>query len=492
MSAYDTFVGVPADQSLQGATWDAGGLTWLTPTYLAGDGNNNAKITGSTIITANFLPPTGTATLRLFFKPASTSPVIPGLTMNSDGSVGSQYGLNGILLRDAGAATMELLNASGTEKVSVSYGGFLSSANEYCIELTAVTTTQYTAKLYNSANQVKGGQIATTLTLNLSSARPATAKMSQIWYGNGTNMALTKVETVDAAAPVDTTPPNLTVPAASATSPTTYSGSVATDEGGGTLYYLIQPTGNAAPDPTAMVASGSTQAVTATGTRTVGGSGLTQATAYKLYFMQKDAAGNASTVVSSTSFTTPALDQQAPTWVSGTPAITPGTVTSSSLAAAGPTATDNVGVAGYEKSKDGGATWQDNGTGTAFSFTGLTSSTTYTLAWRAYDAQGNRSSMVTVQMTTAAPASGSFKTSTGLENNASTLYAAGTAVVATWYQGGRIGAAPTSVTHTSGTVAADGTVTLTGLPLGAGYGMFAVQGTNAATDKPYYEAGTVA
>jgi len=289
-------------------------------------------------------------------------------------------------------------------------------------------------------------------------------------------------------AAADTTAPILSAPTATATGATTATGTVATDEGGGTLYFLA--TANATETAATIKASGGTQAVSATGTRTVAFTGLTAGATYYAHYVQVDAANNTSAVANSASFTTQAVDSVAPTWPNGA-AITPGATTSSSLSFSYPAASDNVGVAKYQTSKNSGANWDDNGTGLSGQYVGLTAATTYPIWVRAVDAQSNASVPLQLSMTTSAASTGSFKSSP-LENNTGTLYAAGTAVAVTWYQGGRIGAAPTSVTHTSGTVAADGTITLTGLPIGAGYGMYAVQGTNAATDKPYYEAGTVA
>ena len=46
-------------------------------------------------------------------------------------------------------------------------------------------------------------------------------------------------------------------------------------------------------------------------------------------------------------------------------------------------------IRGYTFSKDNGATWTAEQTGTSYTFTGLTHNTTYTLKMRAYDNRGN-------------------------------------------------------------------------------------------------------
>lgn len=126
------------------------------------------------------------------------------------------------------------------------------------------------------------------------------------------------------AAVADVTAPTLSGPTTQADSDTTGSGSVTTDEGNGTLYFVVTtsvtaPTalqvhdgedhlGNAATD------SGS-QAVSATGPQAISGGfiGLSASTTYYAHFMHEDAAANRSAVVSSASFTTDADDAYIPT-----------------------------------------------------------------------------------------------------------------------------------------------------------------------------------
>lgn len=284
----------------------------------------------------------------------------------------------------------------------------------------------------------------------------------------------------------DTTAPVLSAPTAAATTATSATGSVATNEGGGTLYFLASS--NAAPLADA-VKLGQSQSVAATGAQNVIFAGLSANTSYYGHFLHRDAAGNDSAVASSVSFTTPAVDNTAPTFAGGA-VITPGTITQTTVAFSYPLASDNVSVAGYETSRDAGATWQNNGTGTTGQFTGLNAGTTYQIAVRAYDAAGNRSAPITLSMTTtAAPTTGSFKT-IKLANNSGTAWAAGTAIAWEWHKA-RIGTQGT-ITYGGGTIDTDLTLTATGLPVGAGYLIAAVQGATMADDKPYYQAGTVA
>lgn len=116
-------------------------------------------------------------------------------------------------------------------------------------------------------------------------------------------------------------------------------------------------------------------------------------------------------------------DATAPTF---TGSITVGAKTSSTINLTLPTATDNVGVTGYEYRVNGGA-WQDNGASTAVALTALTALTSYTTDARAYDAAGNRSTTLSVTTSTyrAGASAGSIVTATAPQdgNPAGPLYA---------------------------------------------------------------------
>ena len=116
---------------------------------------------------------------------------------------------------------------------------------------------------------------------------------------------------------VDTTPPTLSAATAAADGATAATARVTTNEGGGSLYWVVTAEA-AAPSAAevkagkkkgggAAVASGA-QPVTAAGVQTLSPapSGLAAATAYHAHFVQEDAAGERSAVVSSGGFTTEA------------------------------------------------------------------------------------------------------------------------------------------------------------------------------------------
>ena len=101
----------------------------------------------------------------------------------------------------------------------------------------------------------------------------------------------------------DITAPVLSSPTGTKTGSTTASGTVSTDEGNGTLYFIATTN---ATETAATIKAGSSQSVTATGSQAVTFTGLTASTTYYAHYVQDDAASNESNVVVSASFTTDA------------------------------------------------------------------------------------------------------------------------------------------------------------------------------------------
>ena len=127
----------------------------------------------------------------------------------------------------------------------------------------------------------------------------------------------------------DVTAPTLSSPTDAADGATTSTWSVTTDEGNGTLYWVI--TQSATGPGAAQVKAGQdhlgaaagdsgSQAVSATGAQNGSGSGLTASTGYYTHFMHEDSSTNQSTVSTASGFTTDAADVTAPTFSSGSPA----------------------------------------------------------------------------------------------------------------------------------------------------------------------------
>ncbi len=106
--------------------------------------------------------------------------------------------------------------------------------------------------------------------------------------------------TVEAAA--DTTAPVLSAATAAASGTDSFTGTVSTDETGGTLHVLASQA--ASETAAAIRTGGAAQPVTAAGVQAVSGTGLLAGTGYQLHFLHDDDAGNASAVLSSAVFTT--------------------------------------------------------------------------------------------------------------------------------------------------------------------------------------------
>lgn len=127
--------------------------------------------------------------------------------------------------------------------------------------------------------------------------------------------------------------------------------------------------------------------------------GLTGSTTYQLRVRALDAAGNTSAVIQGSLITAVPPDVTAPTLAG---AIQASSVTSNGAVITWPAATDNVGVARYEYSTNGGTSYTNAGTALSVTLTGLTAATTYQLRARAVDAAENVSSVITGTLVTLA------------------------------------------------------------------------------------------
>lgn len=418
--AYDIFTGLPLDQSIAGATWDNGGMSWGSVTHLAGDGADGLK---STQISpnqsfGNYNALDGQIGQRVFFKlKTGRSTSSPNVFLYIDGAgPHATSAPNSVRVGIGAYNEMVLRDMAAAVETKVAFSPALDT--EYCLELKRTdTANQYRATVYSSANGVAGSQIATQV-ITLATALPSTNRQVQVAgsYSSHPYVTITRVESIDAAAaPADTVAPVLSAPTATATGSTTATGTVATDEAGGLLYFRVTANSTETADA---VKAGSSQSVTATGSQSVTVTGLTGGAAYYLHFVQADAAGNTSNVASA-AFTTPAADTAAPTWPADA-AITQGTVTSTSVSGSYPAASDNVGVTGYQKRINSG-TWEENGTGLSFSFSGLAAETAYLTEIRAKDAAGNFSPVLSLSMTTTAASAGGTITTDPISNAAGAL-----------------------------------------------------------------------
>lgn len=493
--AFDTFVGLPLDQSIAGATWDSGGLVWGTHTYLAGDGNGEVKpkdLPAGKSVLANVVLASSVVAISVRFKPGAgkaTAGRYLTLAMHGTGSTSSADGLTGVAVRLGEYNTLKCFNLADSAATEITTGALTIGA-EYEAEIRWLSGSDYVAKLYAVTNGVRGANpLFTTPTLTIATARPATARVSQLYGGSGVESTYSRFETFESA-PASTVPVTLSGGSLVATSSTTATGTVNADwpvgQGGGTLRAILSA--NQSESAATIKATGSSQIATATGAQTVEFTGQAAGTTRYAHFVMTNGAGD-SNVISAGPVTFPAPDTVAPTWPNAA-AITPGAVTQSSVSGSYPAATDNVAVVGYQYSTNSGASWVENGTGLTFNIGGIPAGTTVPVWIRAKDAAGNFSTPLQISMATSAATTGSFKSSP-LSNGALSAWPSGTAVVWEWHQGGRIGSAPVSTTRGTGALASDRTLTVTGCPLGAGVLLIGKRGATVAADDVYLEVGTV-
>lgn len=244
-------------------------------------------------------------------------------------------------------------------------------------------------------------------------------------------------------APSDTTAPTLSNPTASQTGQTTANGSVTTNEGNGTLYFLA--TVNATETVATIKANGATQAVSSTGSKAVSITGLTAATQYYLHFVQTDAANNDSTRVTSTAFTTAsAADTTAPTLSSPTGTKMGQTTATGSVSTneANGTLYRYVSTNAVESAttvKAANVTQAVTSTGVQnVSITGLNQNTTYYLHFVHTDASNNTSLVATSGAFTTDAASSTmadtYTATTGVNFPSSSGYDGGSAPNRYWAQ----------------------------------------------------------
>lgn len=262
-------------------------------------------------------------------------------------------------------------------------------------------------------------------------------------------------DTLDAG---DTTAPTLTSPTGTATGATTASGTVSTNEGNGTLYFLASTN---ASESAATVKAASSQAVSATGSQSVSFTGLTASTTYYAHYVHRDAAGNDSTVASSASFTTSAAGDTTLPTLTGT--ITISSLTTTSYTATWPAGSDNVAVTGYEYRIAGGS-WVDRGNNLSVDITGRTPGATEAFEVRAYDAAGNRSTPALSASVTLNSATATVTVTEPLKNNTGTLLASQSGITASVLSASTLASVHTATgltTNASGVLAAISNAALT-------------------------------
>lgn len=257
-------------------------------------------------------------------------------------SDGTEGGTN-VTVAQASAGRIEafhcIFRASGALSVSqsaITDGGTSASFTMASLtEATAFAAVSLAASPYSFSTGIVGFDIDAASDaewLRTNSVAPSDGNANRIWgayalyiAADSTNLVwVNNNNTKDSSASIitiledvapDVTAPTLTSPSGTQTGPTTADLSVSTDEGNGTLYWVVST--SSTPPSVAQIqagndsagsaaADGGNQAVSSTGTQNASGTGLTASSTYYPHFQHKDAAGNDGTVSTGPSFTTAA------------------------------------------------------------------------------------------------------------------------------------------------------------------------------------------
>lgn len=226
-------------------------------------------------------------------------------------------GTHNIVVTPTGSAYLDVIGASFTGvDQTTPVGSTANSQNGYAVSPYSTNITvasggcavdfftkrSPSATLTVDGTQTQIAQTANSVSRSGASYKAAATAMS--WTFSESQPLVTHlIVALQAAAAADTTAPTLTSPTGTQTGSTTASGTVSTDEGNGTLYYLASVN---ATETAATVKAAASQAVSGTGSQSVSFTGLTASTTYYAHYCHRDAAGNDSTVSNSASFTTAA------------------------------------------------------------------------------------------------------------------------------------------------------------------------------------------
>lgn len=468
-SAYgapNAFTDVGTVDIVAGAGTVYGVFVLATPTgAIAGASFTSATYGGVAMTPCAELTSTTNASFktRAFYLSGASMPTgtVTASATLSGASGGTHIGVLAVLVRDPDGAVPTFRNfaSSSLGSVSQSLSVVTAGSSSIALILETVGTTLSAASTISSPG-VSIGYFPSSYSAEALYFPGVAGTISATWTVQNSSTRQNHGIEVYGSATADTTPPTLT-------------GTVTVSAITTTTATLTWPAG---ADNVAVVSyEWSLDGATWTNVGnvlTIGLTGLTAGTAYTARVRDKDAAGNVSTPAITGAFTTAAAgDTTAPVL---TGSITASAVTSTTYTLTGSAATDNVAVTGYEYSVNGGSTYTANGTALTVNVTGRTPGATDSVAWRAFDAAGNRSAALTTTVTLAAAAATTILfsgPSSGVAGAASAVFTisangtvSGSHVVTMGDTSGGGTWSPTTVTLTSGAPSATATYT----PVSAG------------------------
>lgn len=217
---------------------------------------------------------------------------------------------------NVGSPALVTLTASGADVTAPTLSSATGTKTGTSTATGTVTTNEANGTLYYLTNTsssalsaaVLAGSTQTVTTSGVQNISRSGLSAATTYYhhflhrdaaGNDSSVLSSNSFTTDAAA--DVTPPTLTSPTGAALGSAGAVGTVTTNEGNGTLYWI---TTTNSTELLATVKAGNSQPVTASGLQNTTTGGLTASTVYYNHFVHTDAALNDSAVASSASFTT--------------------------------------------------------------------------------------------------------------------------------------------------------------------------------------------
>lgn len=234
--AVDTYSGISLGSSIAGVSWDSGGLSWSTKTYLVGDGANSVKGNKSQAIVGNFTARAADVGFAVFYTPQTgIDGTMDWMNIRVGGdstlAIGNyDSGVTGVRVAVGGYGSMYLVDEFGSVNDGGKSVGAPTVGQQYCVEVCRTDVdTVYRVRLSLASGNVRGSLIAeSSITLAAAVGIKNTACQIQIPISNQDYITIQKVETITTPFGVgggatDTIPPSFVSASVSNTTPSTVS-----------------------------------------------------------------------------------------------------------------------------------------------------------------------------------------------------------------------------------------------------------------------------